>query len=222
MNESPAPSEDKSSDEEQARHNAESGFRIGISRCVVSLLAAFGAGMLLHSCTASHLALEYDLVLSEPFEGKSRRVAIAVVKVYNAGNKEVEDLTCRLEVHEAAISDHKISGLPPSDCSVEAAGAEIVVETPFLNTADSLVIQVLVESLGGELSAPSVDIRGKGATATQREAPVVFTARQLLVQSLVGGFISFIVLLFLIRSRLSPLARSLKSAEAKLGQLGRR
>ena len=55
--------------------------------------------------------LEYDLVTSPQFTGETEKIAIVALTISNPANKEVEDVTSSLDLHNLKLNETKVVGV---------------------------------------------------------------------------------------------------------------
>lgn len=137
---------------------------------VVSLAVGVGSGLLLKFLTEARPALRYTIASSEQFTGRESRIGIIALQVTNPGKREVEDVTCRIRVPGARVTEHRVSGIAPSAWTAETSGGGINLHAAYLNPGESFTLSLLL-SLDTDLGDPSVELRGRGVRGQAADGP---------------------------------------------------
>lgn len=135
---------------------------------ILSLIVGVTGGLTVNYFTQHQPGLEYDLVTSAVFSGERERIAILGITVRNPATKEVEDLRGLVSFKNAKILEPKVVGLQAGAYTTNVTEHRFEIEAQFLNPGEQFSILLLVTSPEAQLESPSISVRGKGITATQR------------------------------------------------------
>jgi hypothetical protein len=95
------------------------------------------------------------------------------IEVQNTGNKELEDLVCRIGFHDAKLSEYKITGIPLSAVKVTPQESQFELQADFINPKEVISIQLLFALASAKFDEPKIEIRGKGQVGERKPSKVV-------------------------------------------------
>lgn len=130
---------------------------------ILSIAVGVASGYVVNWLNEKNAELTYDITAVQAFPGQEK-IGIVSVKVNNSGKKELENIDARIIFDDAELKEVIFQGLTPQASKKEANG--IRFQMPFINPGETFSVQLLVSPVGGTLSKPIVDVRGKGAVAT--------------------------------------------------------
>lgn len=133
---------------------------------IVSLVVGIGSGWIINILTEKKPRLTYDITTQEVFSGSANDIGIFGIRISNTGKKEIEDVLTQLVFSEADISEYRISGMPDASRKTELSGSSFAISFPYLNPQEQVSIQILLKPTTKSLSAPLIDIRGKGVAGS--------------------------------------------------------
>lgn len=134
---------------------------------IVSLVVGIIGGVAVKYFTEKSGQLTYDVTALQVFPSQTKKIGIIAVRVSNTGKKEVEDVHCRVTLEDAEITE---AALSPAMVPVLQSPKFAEFTIPFLNPAESVSLQLLVQPTSDGLKAPQVDLRGKGTVGQVKTA----------------------------------------------------
>jgi hypothetical protein len=135
---------------------------------LVSLAVGVIGGITVNRLSVPQPGLEYDLVTSAQFAGETEKIAIVALTISNPANKEVEDVTSSLDLHNLKLNETKVVGLRTDSYSKSIKDGVVLITVPFLNPKESFSVQLLLSSPTPEIPKLDVVVRGKGVTGLPR------------------------------------------------------
>ncbi len=147
----------------------QSGYIIVIITGVVSLIVGVAGGLILNYFTERRARLEYAVVTSEVFAGPTQNLAILAIEARNTGGRELENLKVQIALPNAKLVEYKVVGIPPAAYIADVQEKALTIDVPYFNPSESISVQLFVTLASSSFETPSIGVRAKGATATQRE-----------------------------------------------------
>lgn len=186
---------------------------------VIPALLAFLTGLLLWQIQRERVALDYEVVASDPFPREEGTGQYFVVRLRNSGSKQIERIALAISLESGNIESVSFSN---PDLIRDVAREPRVVRgfLPLLNPAETFSTTI-TSRRGTQSASPTVVARAPGATATPRtdnaiSGQLLSLAVAALVAALATAAVSFYTSL-----RSSKIAESLSTIE-NLGEVSER
>jgi hypothetical protein len=135
---------------------------------VVSLVVGVMVGVLVFRLNERLPGLEYQIVASAIFSGEKERIGLFAVNVANPAGKEVEGVTCEVNLRHLDLQETKITGIPQSAYSQTVKDGVLRLEVPYLNPQETFTLQLLVTTKEPEIEIPKPNVRAKGLVGVER------------------------------------------------------
>lgn len=111
--------------------------------------------------------LTYSYRDTIPFQGTEKVLGIYSVRVYNASNKVVEDVSCTVEIKNANIEQVKIISDKTIKINSSFSGNKSSINLQYLNSNEYFDINILASSKDDLPNSPEISLRAKGVVGKQ-------------------------------------------------------
>jgi hypothetical protein len=135
---------------------------------IVSIVVGVATALILDYLRTSAPKLEYEVLSSSTFLGQTQKIGMIAIELQNSGRKELELVTARIHVRDAQIIESKTEDFPSKGVTETSTKDTYSADIPFLNPSERGRILLLLNLATNDLAPPSIELRAKGVTGTQR------------------------------------------------------
>ncbi len=182
----------------------------------IPVILAFLSGLLLWQVQRERLLLDYEVVTSEQFPRESGIGRYFVVRLRNAGNREIREIDLAIVLKSGAVETNRFSQ-PALISQISESPSELRGRLPLLNPGETFAI-TLTGAGASEVGPLEVAARAPGATAIPRRDDQLFSTGALLVA--VASVVALVISTFF-SYRTAKLSDSIAKIE-NLGEVSKR
>jgi hypothetical protein len=178
---------------------------------IIPAFLAFVFGLLLWQIQKDKILLDYEVVESAPFPRETGTGQYFVVRLRNAGSKEIRDIELSITFKSGSIESISFSE-PRIVTDVTKSARELKGRIPLLNPGESVASTITLVTIEG-VAAPRVIARAPGVTAIPRTDDVTSRQCRFVFGILIGSALILALLSIYNSYRASKLSKSMPKIE---------
>lgn len=135
--------------------------------------------------------LEFESTTGLVLEVQNEKQAIYNVRIFNSGQKMLDNVRAVISVPDADIRSHQVDAPPTLEKTITVSPGAINLTSPAVNPGENISVSFLLAASKGLPDTPKVTLRADGVQGVEREEPKEESGfKKFLWPSLVAAYLS--------------------------------